>query len=81
MKPLWEYEQQKFISDKWTKWRRNRKYINALLIVGVWAFIMLVLAPDPAPLPQQINWDIIIAGLVGTNIGMVWNVFTEKFYH
>ena len=78
MKPLWEYEQQKFTSDKWAKWRRNRRYLNAFLIISTWLFIMIY--PSPSPLPRQINWYSIIGSFVGLNIGMVWNVLTEEFY-
>lgn len=82
MKPLWEYEQQKLISDKWTKWRRNRRYLNAFIIIVTWLFIMIYPFPSPTPLPRQINWwYLIIGSLVGTNIGMIWNVFTEEFYY
>ncbi|HEY8910255.1 MAG TPA: hypothetical protein VIM51_08245 [Desulfosporosinus sp.] len=77
MKPLWEYEQQKFISDKWIKWRRNRRYFNAFVIIITWLFIMLY----PSPMPRQINWYTLIGSLVGFNIGMVIYVLGEEFYY
>lgn len=79
MKPLWDYEQQKLISDKWKQWRRNRRYFNYILIIG-----LIIVVIFPPPMPQQINWKIIkysVSGsLVGYNIGTLWKVLTEKFY-
>lgn len=77
MEPLWEYEQKKFISDKWIKWRRNRRYFNAFLIIATWIFIMIV----PSPPPRQIDWHFFIGSIVGFNIGMVIYVFIEEFYY
>lgn len=78
MKPLWDYDQQKLISDKWIKWRRNCRFFNALLVIGI-IFIVIY----PPPFPERINWlslrYTILGSLIGYNIGMVWNVFTEKF--
>ena len=76
MKPLWEYEQRKFISDKWIKWRRNRRYFNAFLIITTWIFIMVI----PSPPPRQIDWHFITGSFVGFNIGMVIYVLKEEFY-
>lgn len=77
MEPLWEYEQQKFISEKWIKWRRNRRYFNAFLIIATWIFIML----SPSPLPRQLDWNFITGSFVGFNIGMVIYVLREEFYY
>lgn len=80
MKPLWEYEQQKFVSDKRTKWRHNRRYVNAFnasLIIILWIVIMIY----PPPLPRQVNWYLIIGNIVGMNIGMVLRALTEEFYY
>lgn len=79
MKPLWEYEQQKFISDKWKKWRRNRRYFNAFIIISTWFFIMIY--PSPSPMPREINWYSFICSLVGYNFAIVWNALTEEFYY
>lgn len=76
MKPLWDYEQQKSFSDKWIKWRS--RFINALVVIGL-IFVIIY----SSPFPERIDWLLlkyIIAGsLIGYNIGMVWNVFTERF--
>ncbi|WP_298199984.1 hypothetical protein [Desulfosporosinus sp.] len=75
MKPLWDYDQQKFVSDKWIKW--SRRFFNALVIIGL-IFVVIY----PPPFPEHINWlslKYTIAGsLIGYNIGMLWSVFTEK---
>ncbi len=68
MKPLWEYEQQKSVSDKW-------KYVFAFLIIFIWIFVVIY----PPPMPRQINWDFIICYLVVFNIVGVLRVLTEKF--
>jgi len=77
MKPLWEYEQQKFISDKWKKRRRNSRYFNAFIIISTWIFVMI----SPSPLPRQINWYPIISPIGVFNFGIIWNCFTEEFYY
>lgn len=76
MKSLWDYNQQKSVSDKWIKWRS--KFINALVVSGL-IFVIIY----SSPFPERIDWLLLkytVAGsLIGYNIGMVWNGFTEKF--
>jgi len=74
MKPLWEYEQQKLISDKWIKRRRKQKYGNALIIIG-----LIIIIIFPLPMPSQFNWYSFSGCLIGYNIGMMLRVFTEEF--
>jgi len=80
MKPLWDYEQQKLISDKWIKWRRNGRYFNYILM-----FVLIIIIIFPPPMPRRFNWEMIkysLSGsLIGYNIGMVWKILTEKFYY
>lgn len=80
LKPLWDYEQQKLISDKWIKWRRNSRVFNAIMIIGLILFALYL-----PPMLKQINWESlwcsITGSLIGYNIGMVWKVLTEKFYY
>lgn len=76
MKPLWDYDQQKFVSDKWIKW--SSRFFNALMVIGL-IFVVIY----PPPFPDQINWlslkYTIVGSLIGYNIGMLWSAFTEKF--
>lgn len=74
MKPLWEYEQQKLISDKWTKRRRRQRYFNALIIIG-----LIIILIFPLPMPRQFNWYSFSGWLIGYNIAMMLRVFTEEF--
>ncbi|WP_047811356.1 hypothetical protein [Desulfosporosinus acididurans] len=74
MKPLWEYEQQKLISDKGIKRRRKQKYGNALIIIG-----LIIIIIFPLPMPRQFNWYSFSGSLIGYNIGMMLRVFTEEF--
>lgn len=76
MKPLWDYDQQKFFSDKWIKW--SSRVFNALVVIGL-IFVVIY----PPQFPERINWlslkYTIVGSLIGYNIGMVWSVLTEKF--
>lgn len=74
MKPLWEYEQQKLISDKWIKRRRKQKYGNALIII-----VLIIIIIFPFPMPRQFNWYSFSGCLIGYNIAMMLRVFTENF--
>lgn len=74
MKPLWEYEQHKLISDKGTKRRRKQRYFNAFMIIG-----LIIIIIFPLPMPRQFNWYSFSGCLIGYNIGMMLRVFTEEF--
>ncbi|KGK91790.1 hypothetical protein DP73_01805 [Desulfosporosinus sp. HMP52] len=75
MKPLWDYDQQKFVSEG-IKW--GRRLVESLTVIG-----LIYLVIYPWPFPERINWLSLkysmLGCLTGYNIGMVWNVFTEKF--
>lgn len=75
MKPLWDYEQQRPVSDKS---RRNDWIVIVIVIIG-FIFVMIY----PPPMPKEINWVALkysLSGsLIGINIGMIWKTLTEKF--